>query len=152
MAANEQRGPLLLPSASPEEVTNVQSLYVPPYHRLNLQPGTRIRIAGLASFLAGTGLGATHGAKMAGLRFRAEHAHKLPTETTGWYLYHKSKNHAAAVGGFKEGFSMGLKTSFWATSMLAIESLFDTSRGTADILNTMTAGLTVAGAFSLWSK
>lgn len=88
---------------------------------------------------------------MAGLRFRAEHAHKLPTTTTGWYLYHKSKNYHVAYGGIREGFRMGFKVCVWTTAMFAIEQMFDTYRGTADLLNTVTSCVTVAGAFSLWS-
>ncbi|KAJ2894694.1 hypothetical protein MKZ38_007312 [Zalerion maritima] len=139
------------PPASKSEDPFSQA-YMPPTYRISLNPVTRITLASIGSFLVGSGLGAAHGTKMAGLRFRAEHAHKLPADTTGWYLYHKSKNYSAMVGGFREGLKMGTKTSFWTTAMLAIESLFDSSRGTADMFNTVLAGLTVAGGFSLWSK
>jgi hypothetical protein len=107
--------------------------------------------AGLAYF-AGFTLGTAQGGKMAGLQFRAEHAHKLPTSTTGWFLYHKSKNYQIAYGGLREGFRMGIKVSFWTTAMFAIEQMFDSYRGTADIFNTVTSCVTVAGGFSLWSK
>ena len=54
----------------------------------------------------GFGLGAVQGGKMAGLRFRAENAHRLPNDTTGWYFYHKAKNYQAMYGGVKEGLKM----------------------------------------------
>lgn len=123
------------------------------YHdsRLSIPPGIRLPMASTLSFVAGFTLGAARGGKAAGLRFLAEHAHKLPTTTTGWYLYHKSKNYQAAYGGIREGFRMGFRISFWATAMLAIEQMFDSYRGTADLLNTVTSCVTVAGGFSYLS-
>ena len=120
--------------------------------RLSIPGVIRIPAASLGSFVVGMSLGMVQGGKMAGLRFRAEHAHKLPTTTTGWYLYHKSKNYHAALGGVREGLRMGVRTSFLRTAMCAIEALFDSSRGSIDLLNTVLAGLTVAGGFSLWSE
>ncbi|KAL2150930.1 hypothetical protein VTH82DRAFT_6028 [Thermothelomyces myriococcoides] len=119
--------------------------------RLSLPAPLRIPMASVLSFLAGFTLGTANGGKMAGLRFRAEHAHKLPKTTTGWYLYHKSKNYHIAYGGILEGIRMGLKVSFWTTAMFGIEQMFDSYRGTADMLNTITSCVTVAGGFSLWS-
>ncbi|KAL2129437.1 hypothetical protein VTI74DRAFT_7811 [Chaetomium olivicolor] len=120
--------------------------------RLSLPAPLRIPMASALSFLAGFTVGTTQGGKMAGLRFRAEHAHKLPTSTTGWYLYHKSKNYHMAYGGIREGFRMGCKVSFWTTAMFGIEQMFDSYRETADLLNTVTSCVTVAGAFSLWNR
>lgn len=120
--------------------------------RLSLPDIVRIPLAAMASFTVGMGLGIAHGSTMAGMRFRAEHAHKLPTSTTGWYLYHKSKNYNVAVGGIREGLRMGAKVSVWTTAMFGIETLFDHYRGTKDVANTVVACVTVAGGFSLWSK
>ncbi|KAK0631319.1 hypothetical protein B0T14DRAFT_532139 [Immersiella caudata] len=120
--------------------------------RLSLPAALRIPLATTISFIIGWSLGTAQGSKMAGLRFRAEHAHKLPTSTTGWYLYHKSKNYHVASGGMVEGMKMGMRISFWTTSMLGIEHMFDTYRGTADVLNTLTSCVTVAGGFSLWNR
>ncbi len=119
--------------------------------RLAIPDFVRIPAASAASFAVGMSLGLVQGSKMAGLRFRAEHAHKLPTSTTGWYLYHKSKNYHLAYGGIREGLRMGVRVSFWTTAMFSIETLFDNYRGTADLLNTVLACATVAGGFSLWS-
>lgn len=119
--------------------------------RLNMLAPTRIMLASVASFGVGTALGMTQGSKMAGLRFRAEHAHKLPTTPTGWFMYHKSKNYKMATGAVKEGLKMGVKVSFWTTAMFVIEDLYDESRGSKDFVNTVLASLTVAGGFSLWS-
>jgi len=120
--------------------------------RLSIPAGIRIPLATMLSFGAGFALGGGQGSKMSGLRFRAEHAHKLPTTTTGWYLYHKSKNYHVMKGGVREGLKMGAKVSFLTTAMFAIEQMFDTYRGTADLLNTVTSCVTVAGGFSLWSR
>lgn len=112
----------------------------------------RLPIAASLSFLVGTGLGLSHGAQVAGLRFRAENAHRLPTSPTGWYLYHKSKNYQMAFGGVKEGLRMGAKVSFWTMGFFYIEDMFDRYRGTKDFINTVVASLSVAGAFSMWSE
>lgn len=123
------------------------------YHnaRLSLPTPLRIPLASGLSFLAGFSLGTAQGGKAAGLRFRAEHAHKLPTTMRGWFLYHKSKNYQVAYGGIREGLKMGCKVSFWTTAMFGIEQMFDSRRGTADLVNTVTSCVTVAGCFSLWS-
>lgn len=97
-------------------------------------------------------LGIAQGSKMAGLRFRAEHAHKLPTTTPGWFLYHKSKNYHVAFSSIKEGLKMGGRVSIWTTAMFAIENMFDVWRGYPDAINTVLASVTVAGGFSLWRK
>ncbi|AEO69802.1 uncharacterized protein THITE_2120542 [Thermothielavioides terrestris NRRL 8126] len=120
--------------------------------RLSLPTPLRLPLASVLSFLAGFTLGTAQGGKAAGLRFRAEHAHKLPTSVRGWYLYHKSKNYHMAYGGILEGIKMGGKVSFWTTAMSAIEEMFDSYRGTADLFNTVTSCVTVAGGFSLWNR
>ena len=119
--------------------------------RFSLPFGVRLPIATSLSFFVGTGLGVSHGSQVAGLRFRAENSHRLPTSPTGWYLYHKSKNYHMAFGGVKEGIKMGAKVSFWTIGFFYIEDMFDRYRGTKDFINTVIASLSVAGAFSMWS-
>ncbi|KAK3299736.1 uncharacterized protein B0H64DRAFT_314078 [Chaetomium fimeti] len=151
MAATDDKAPSrmreLPPPPSRAEIDEL-------YHnaRLSLPAPLRLPMASSLSFFAGFTLGTAQGGKMAGLQFRAEHAHKLPTSTTGWFLYHKSKNYHMAYGGIREGFRMGFKVSFWTTAMFAIEQMFDSYRGTADIFNTVTSCVTVAGGFSLWNR
>ncbi|EFX01079.1 hypothetical protein CMQ_6021 [Grosmannia clavigera kw1407] len=120
--------------------------------RLSLPDPIRIPLAATAAFAVGMGLGAAQGSTMAGMRFRAEHAHKLPQTTTGWYLYHKSKNYHVAHGGIREGLKMGARVTVWTTAMFAIETLFDKYRGQMDLANTVLASVTVAGGFSLWNR
>ncbi|OTB01326.1 hypothetical protein M426DRAFT_323597 [Hypoxylon sp. CI-4A] len=120
--------------------------------RLSIPPLIRIPAAALTSFTLGMALGLAHGSKMAGLRFRAEHAHRLPTTTTGWYLYHKSKNYHLAFGGLKEGVKVGARLSVLSTAMFCAENLFDVYRGTKDIFSTVMASLAVAGGFSFWNR
>ncbi|KAF2998018.1 hypothetical protein E8E14_000259 [Neopestalotiopsis sp. 37M] len=120
--------------------------------RLSLPPMVRIPGAALAAFGMGMTLGLAHGSQMAGLRFRAEHAHKLPTTTTGWYLYHKSKNYHLMFGGLKEGFRNGLRLSLITSAMFCTENLFDVYRGSKDMFNTVAASLAVAGGFSLINR
>ncbi|RYP91844.1 hypothetical protein DL770_002021 [Monosporascus sp. CRB-9-2] len=120
--------------------------------RLSIPPLVRIPAAALTAFGVGMTLGLSYGSKMAGLRFRAEHAHRLPTTTTGWYLYHKSKNYHLAFGGLKEGVKVGTKLAVLSTAMFCAENLFDVYRGTRDMFNTTAAALAVAGGFSLWNR
>jgi hypothetical protein len=120
--------------------------------RLSTPTPVRIASAGAMAFIVGMGLGVAHGGKMAELRFRAEHAHKLPTTTPGWYLYHKSKNYHTAYGGLREGLRTGPKLAFWVMIALGLESALDSSRNRTDLLSTVLASLTAAGSFSLWSE
>ncbi|KAF5672519.1 hypothetical protein FHETE_3653 [Fusarium heterosporum] len=122
------------------------------FPRLSVVTPTRLMLGTLSSALVGFSLGATQGGQMAQLRFRAEHAHKMPDTTTGWYFYHKSKNYHAMQGGIREGFRMGLKTGFWSLMALSLESTVDRYRGASDMFSTTIATLTVAGAFSLWHR
>ena len=119
--------------------------------RLSIPFGARLPIATSLSFISGMALGITHGSQEAGLRFRAENAHRLPQTTTGWYLYHKTKNYRMALGGVKEGMKMGAKLSFWVAGFFGIEEIFDQWRGRKDFVNTTIASLAVAGVFSLYS-
>ncbi|KAI1259196.1 hypothetical protein F5Y18DRAFT_433480 [Xylariaceae sp. FL1019] len=120
--------------------------------RLSIPPLLRIPAAAITAFGIGMSLGLAHGSKMAGLRFRAEHAHRLPKTTTGWYLYHKSKNYHLAFGGLKEGFKVGAKLGLLSTAMFCAENLFDVYRGTKDFVSTVMASLAVAGGFSLLNR
>lgn len=120
--------------------------------RLSIATPMRLMLGTISSAVVGFSLGATQGGQMAQLRFRAEHAHKMPDTTTGWYFYHKSKNYHAMQGGIREGFRMGLKTGFWSFLALSLESTVDRYRGASDMFSTTIATLTVAGAFSLWRK
>ncbi|KAK3395734.1 hypothetical protein B0T20DRAFT_44321 [Sordaria brevicollis] len=132
-----------VPEPVPEYVTKC---------RLSIPDAVRIPLASSTALLIGFTLGFSQGMKTAGMRFRAEHAHKLPTTKMGWYFYHKSKNYSSIWGGAKEGARMGAKICFWTTAMFGIEHMFDSYRGTADVFNTVTACVTVSGAFSLWNR
>ncbi|KAK7443310.1 hypothetical protein Landi51_09093 [Colletotrichum acutatum] len=120
--------------------------------RLSIPTPARIPLAGLIGFGIGTTLGLAHGGRIAQLRFRAEHAHKMPTTTTGWYLYHKSKNYHTMYGGLREGLTMGARLSFWTLMAFGLESTIDRYRGQSDLISTVSASLTVAGTFSLWNR
>lgn len=117
--------------------------------RLSIATPQRIAYGTMSSSLIGLALGAMQGGQMAQLRFRAEHAHKMPDTTTGWYFYHKSKNYHAMQGGLSEGFRMAAKTGFWSFLALGLESTVDRYRGGSDMFSTIVATLTVSGLFSL---
>lgn len=117
-------------------------------------------------------LGLIHGANETGLRFRAENAHRLPATQTGWYLYHKSKNYVAMLGGIKEGVRMAGKQAFWVGVFVGSEEGIDRARGAVsrifgglredehgevkgtskDFVSTLFAGLGTAGLFSAWNR
>ena len=117
-------------------------------NRLSSPFNVRLPAATTVGFLTGAALGISHGGKTAGMRFRAENAHRFPTTPTGWYLYHKSKNYNVMQGGIKEGLKMGFKLGLWTGSFFVIEEAVDGCRGTKDFLSTVVAGVTVAAAFS----
>lgn len=90
---------------------------------------------------------------MASLRFRAENSHRLPTSQRGWYLYHKTKNYYVARDALREGFRMGARLGVWVGAFMLIEEAVDQLRWLhRDFLSTTVAGLSVAGAFSLWNR
>lgn len=134
-----------------EEQWDQNNQHIRDTSRLGMLPETRLLLASTTSFAVGAALGLSHGSTMAGLRFRAEHAHKLPTTPTGWFMYHKSKNYNMARDGVKESVKMGLKVCIVTSAMFFIEDLYDEYRQSKDFLNTTLASLTVAGGFSLWS-
>lgn len=122
---------------------------VPLYeNRLSTPFSIRFPAATAAAFLTGAALGVSHGGKTAGMRFRAENSHRFPTTSTGWYLYHKSKNYHVMLGGIKEGLKMGSKIGFWAGSFFLVEEAVDQWRGTKDFLSTVIAGMAIAAGFS----
>lgn len=120
-------------------------------NRLSMPPTIRMSVVTTGAFLSGMALGITYGMKTAGLRFRAENAHRIPHSSTGWYLYHKSKNYHVVLGGVKEGLKMGSKISFLTGGFFVIENAVDRMRGNQDFLSSLVAGLAIAGGFSAWS-
>ena len=139
------------PDSSPRTSSSPSSSKPFYENRLSIPFFIRLPTATAGAFITGMALGLSHGSKTAGLRFRAENSHRFPTTSAGWYLYHKSKNYHAMLGGIKEGMKMGLKISFWAGSFFLIEEAVDQLRGTKDFLSTVVAGLSISGGFSAWS-
>ncbi|TKX23366.1 hypothetical protein C1H76_4434 [Elsinoe australis] len=99
------------------------------HDRLSLPFPTRLALCLFCSSTAGFGLGSYYGGQAAGLRFRAENAHRLPTSEVGWFLYHKSKNYHAMLGGVKEGIRMGAKLGLWGGLFFWMEEGVDRMRG-----------------------
>ncbi|KAJ9645619.1 hypothetical protein H2204_001200 [Knufia peltigerae] len=135
-----------------------------PNERLGIPLLFRAPTVVLTSFGFGFILGSTHGANKGAYRYRAENAHRLPTTQTGWFLYQKSKNYHAIVGGVKEGAKLGFVCMGWATLFMATEEMVDLSRtrflsrggedkktGQRDAGSTVVAGMTVAGIYS-WKR
>ena len=121
-------------------------------YRLSTPTPVRVGGAFTCALIVGTLLGISHGSTMSGMRFRAENSHRFPTTSTGWYLYHKTKNYHVMLGGIKEGLKMGFKTSFWTGSFFVIENAIDNLRHEQDCLSSTIAGLTVAGNFAWFSR
>lgn len=127
--------------------------------RLSLPYPIRLTYGILGGLTTGLFLGLSHGTKTAGMRFRAENAHRFPTSQKGWYLYHKSKNYHMMLGGIKDGVKLAPKLSLWSATLFLIEEAVDRARcrragnsGHKDFLSTMVATLTVSGVWSLWSR
>lgn len=121
--------------------------------RLGMPFSTRLSTVFGAAFVGGFALGGAHGSAMAGYRYRAENAHRFPTNNKGWYLYHKSKNYHMTVGAVKSGIKLGARLGVWSGLFIVVEGAWDHLRnGTADAFSSMMAGLTIAGTYSLKSK
>ena len=137
------------PPVEPGGMVDSHSPPSSPYEsRLSVPFYIRVPLATSGAFIFGAALGMSHGGKTAGMRFRAENAHRFPTSPTGWYLYHKSKNYHTMLGGIKEGLKMGSKLGFWAGSFFIAEEAVDRLRGKKDFLSTVIAGMTIAASFS----
>ena len=125
------------------------------HYRLGLPTPSRLFLGALSGSTLGFVLGASHGGKREGLRFRAENAHRLPNSQKGWYFYHKSKNYAAMLGGVKEGLRMGLRTGVWVAGFIWLEAAADHNRGYGgqqDFLSTTVAGVMTAALWSAWHR
>ncbi|KAF1990386.1 hypothetical protein K402DRAFT_324837 [Aulographum hederae CBS 113979] len=120
--------------------------------RLSIDPTTRIFVTTAIGIATGFGLGFAEGCTTSSLRYRAENAHRLPTTEKGWYLYHKSKNYHVLLGGGKEGVKMGARIGVTMGGFMVVEKAVDEMRGTRDFGSTVAAGLSTAGAFSLWNR
>lgn len=101
----------------------------PSTDRLSIPFALRLPLTTFLGAVTGLALGMTQGATMSGLRFRAENAHRLPTSQVGWYLYHKSKNYAALLGGVKEGLRMAARVGLWTGVFFGVEEAVDRLRG-----------------------
>lgn len=141
-------------------------------HRLSISFILRLPLLVAVGGTAGGLLGLIHGANETGLRFRAENAHRLPSTQTGWYLYHKSKNYVAMLGGIKEGVRMAARQAIWVGVFVGSEEGVDRARGAVsriwsgmrendhgevegaskDFVSTVFAGLGTAGLFSAWHR
>ena len=130
--------------------------------RLSIPFPLRLTLSTFFGLAAGFSLGAGKGATNAGLRYRAENAHRLPTTRSGWYHYHKTKNYHSIVGGVKEGVWLGARLSIWAALFVSAEEGVDRLRGKwngdingetrhGDVASTVCAGLGTAG-FYTWTK
>ncbi|KEF57152.1 uncharacterized protein A1O9_07342 [Exophiala aquamarina CBS 119918] len=116
------------------------------------------------AFIPGFVLGATKGATVGGDLFRAENAHRLPTEKNGWYQYHKTKNYRAMISGLKAGTRYGAVCTGWWSLFMVTEELIDRSRarlfeerdddrvpGQRDVASTVVAAMAVSGVYS-WTN
>lgn len=118
--------------------------------RLGIEIKDRLPYTAASAFAVGMAIGASHGSKKAAYQFRAENAHRFPTTSTGWFLYHKSKNYKSIVGGVKDGMKLGLKLGAGAMAFCLFEETVDYARhDRRDFLSTVTAGLSFSGIYSL---
>jgi len=121
--------------------------------RLGIDVERRIPYATMSAFSSGAILGYFHGSKQAGLRFRAENAHRFPTTSAGWFQYHRSKNYISVVAGIKDALKMGSKIGAGALAFCLFEETVDYARhDERDFLSTVTAGLSFSGIYSLLGK
>lgn len=135
------------------------------HERLGLNPVVRTMLLASVSFAGGLAMGASHGGRVARMRYRAENAHHTPNSAAGWYLYKKSQNYHGILGGVKEGIKVGLRFAGWATMFVVLEEGLDRARakafrrrgeeerkGQRDFLNTLSAAVALAGVHGWWNR
>ncbi|KAK0336079.1 hypothetical protein LTR91_012103 [Friedmanniomyces endolithicus] len=167
--ATSTTDPLVSSSGSPFTPREAYlALHNPAHDRLSIPFPLRLPLALILAAVSGSVLGLSQGGLVAGLRFRAENAHRQPNTQTGWYLYHKSKNYHVALGGVLEAFKMAGKLGLWVGVFVTMEEGLDRGRaglvrvwrgvrdgkeedvlveGSRDFVSTTLAGLGTAGAF-----
>ena len=106
----------------------------------------------LGGFSVGAISGATNGSQEAGLRFRAENSHRLPSSQKGWYFYHKTKNYQMMFHGIKGAFRTGSRLGLLVGGFFVAEEVVDRYRERQDFLSTLIAGASLGGFYSLWRK
>lgn len=129
------------------------SAFDPSPQRLSLHPIIRIPMITTLATLAGFGLGFSHGGPLATYQYRAENAHRFPTTSAGWYLYHRTKGYHAVVGGMKHGAKMagvlgGSVGLFLFTEYAVDRARGEWGRGGQDVGSTVVAGATIGGAWA----
>ncbi|KAF2458247.1 hypothetical protein BDY21DRAFT_284488 [Lineolata rhizophorae] len=154
--------------SSPESASNSPA-HAPPRHplekfatsseddRLAMPFWFRATLATSCAAMFGFFLGATHGGRMAALRFRAENAHRLPTNKVGWYLYHRSKNHHSIIGALKGGIKAAARVGLWVGMFYTVEEGVDhglkrTVGWEPTFLSSVAAGMSTASVFSLKNR
>ena len=158
IAEAPKESPKASPASDPELVALRKAFLS--QQRLSMFPSQRILAATTIGFTAGGLSGLFQGSNMAGLRFRAENAHRLPSTATGWYLYHKSKNYHIMLGGIKKGFKEGMRIGSMVGFFILSEDAVDRLRAwyargemkRKDVGSTVVAALGTSAVFSLWSK
>lgn len=90
--------------------------------------GARLTLGLTLASVSGLLLGLTKGSMDAGLVFRAENAHRLPSTQTGWFLYHKSKNYNMMLGGVVEGLKQSFRYTIWVGVFFGMEEGVDRGR------------------------
>ena len=118
-----------LPAETPTQTTPATLQPPPSTDRLGMPFPIRLPFTTTLALTTGFLLGAAHGGQTSALRFRAENAHRLPTSQVGWYLYHKTKNYNAMLGGIKEGMRMSARIGGWTVVFFAVEEAVDRLRG-----------------------
>lgn len=123
-----------------------------PLSRAGLSPKARLLVLSGVGGFWGFGIGAILGGRQSALQYLAENAHRLPTTVQGWYFYHKTKNYRVMLGGVKRGVKYVIKTGGLCLLYGGIEAGLDEIRGEADIVNSVTAGVTTGALFSVISN
>jgi hypothetical protein len=122
--------------------------------RWGVRSDVRIYVMGISTFAAGTVLGMMQEYGRASLRFRAENAHRLPRSEKNWFFYHRAKSLYAMKAAMPFGLRTGLKLAPWTMGFLLMEEAVDHARGdtSRDFLSSMTASVSIAGIYSIWSE
>ena len=78
----------------------------------------------------------------------------MPRSEKNWFFYGRAKSLYAMSSALQYGPMLGIKMMWWPMGFVLIENAVDHARGdtSKDFLSTMTASVSCAGLYSLWSK
>lgn len=122
--------------------------------RASLDPISRTLAIAMTASMVGVIIGGQREWQRAALRFRAEHAHRMPTSQKDWFFFQRAKSNYAMAAAMATAPKLGLKLAAATVGLVVMEEAIDNVRGnkSKDLFSSVGASLSAAGVFSLWRE